>query len=129
MPVPVGYKAHPWRSHIPHISSRRGMEYVATYLYVGRLGEVHVVDSVHKVLCSDALTPEETAVQALDGVLASLDTVKFDVDLSVSRSGSNADVHYLPVAAVALFFDILFELSVPTRFLSARGYSQSEFFA
>lgn len=92
---------------------------MATYLYVRRLGKIHVVDGVHKVLCSDALTTEETAVQALDGVLASLDTVKFDVDLSVSRTGSNADVHYLPVAAVALFLDVLFEFSVPARFLSA----------
>jgi hypothetical protein len=76
----------------------------STYLYVRRLGEVHVVHSVHEVLCGDALTTEETAVQALDRVLAALDTVKFDV-------------HNLPVVAVALFFDVLFELLVPAGFL------------
>ena len=95
-----------------------------TYLYIRRLGEVHVVDSVHEVLRGDALASEEAAVQALDGVFAALDTVKFDVDLSISGTGSNTDVHNLPVAAVALFLDIFFELLVPSGLLSAKKQSQ-----
>ena len=91
----------------------------STYLYVRRLGEVHVVDSVHEVLRGDALTSEEAAVQALDGVFAALDTVKFDVDLSISGTGSNTDVHNLPIAVVALFLDVFFELLVPSGLLSA----------
>jgi hypothetical protein len=103
------------------ISVSRGCEdeSESTYLYVCCLGEVHVVDSVHEVLCGDALATEEAAVQALDGVFAALDTVKFDVDLSISGTGSNTDVHNLPVAAVALFLDIFFKLLVPSRRLSA----------
>ena len=96
----------------------------STYLYVRRLGEVHVVDSIHEVLRGDALASEEAAVQALDGVFAALDTVKFDVDLSISGTGSNTDVHNLPVAAVALFLDIFFELLVPSGLLSANRQSQ-----
>ena len=92
----------------------------STYLYIRRLGEVHVVDSVHEVLRGDALASEEAAVEALDGVFAALDTVKFDVDLSVSGTGSDTDVHDLPVAAVALFLDIFFELLVPSGLLSAK---------
>jgi hypothetical protein len=103
-------------------------ELPSTYLYIRRLGEIHVVHSVHEVLCGDALTTEETAVQALDRVLAALDTVKFDVDLAVSGTGSNTDVHNLPVVAVALFFDVLLELLVPAGFLSASLKSQSESF-
>lgn len=91
----------------------------STYLYVCCLGEVHIVDSVHEVLRGDALTTEEAAVQTLDGVFAALDTVKFDVDLSISGTGSNTDVHNLPVAAVALFLDVFFELLVPSGRLSA----------
>jgi hypothetical protein len=100
----------------------------SAYLYVRRLGEVHVVHSVHKVLCGDALATEETAVQALDRVLAALDTVKFDVDLAVSGTGSNTNVYNLPVVGVALFFDVLFKLLVPAGFLSASAQSQSESF-
>lgn len=90
-----------------------------TYLDVRGLGEVHVVDSVHEVLRGDALTTEEAAVEALDGVFAALNTVKFDVDLSISGTGSNTDVHNLPIAAVALFLDVFFELFVPSGRLSA----------
>ena len=97
--------------------------------YVRRLGEVHVVDSVDEVLRGDALASEEAAVQALDGVYAALDTVKFDVDLSVSGTRSNTDVHNLPVFVVALFLDVLFELLVPSGLLSASTISQFAIFA
>lgn len=99
-----------------------------TYLYVRCLREVHVVHSVHEVLRGDALTTEETAVQTLDGVLTALDTVELDVDLSVGRTGSDADVHDLAVAAVALLFDVLFELLVPTGLLSTKVLCQLEVF-
>jgi hypothetical protein len=92
----------------------------STYLYIRRLGEVHVVDSIHEVLRSDALATEEAAVEALDGVFAALDTVKFDVDLAISGTGSNTDVHNLPVAAVALLLDVFFEFLVPIGCLSAK---------
>jgi len=92
----------------------------STYLYIRRLGEVHVVNSVHEVLRSDALATEEAAVEALDGVFAALDTVKFDVDLAISGTGSNTDVHNLPIAAVALLLDVFFEFLVPIGCLSAK---------
>lgn len=64
---------------------------------------------------SDALAAEEATVQAFDGILAALDTVKLDVDLSVGGSGSNANVNDLPVAVATLFFDVFLELFVPAR--------------
>lgn len=76
-------------------------------------GEVHVVDGVHKVLCGDALAAEEATVEAFDGILAALDTVKLDVDLSVGGSGSDANVDDLPVATAAFFLDVFLELFVP----------------
>ena len=90
------------------------------------LREVHVVHSIDEVLCGDTLTSEEAAVKALDGVLAALDTVKLDVNLSISGAGSNTDVHYLPVVVVALFFDIFFELFVPSGLLGTSAWRQCE---
>jgi hypothetical protein len=89
-------------------------------LDVRRLGEVHVVDGVHEVLRSDALAAEEATVQAFDGILAALDTVKLDVDLAVGGSGSNANVDDLPVATATLFLDVFLELFVPARSQGAR---------
>ena len=102
------------------ISRMCGDKSESTYLYIRRLGEVHVVDSVHEILRGDALASEEAAVEALDGVFAALDTVKFDVDLAISGTGSNTNVHNLPVAAVALLLDVFFELLVPVGRLSAK---------
>jgi len=93
------------------------------------LREVHVVNSLHEVLRSDALATEETAVEALDGILAALDTVKLDVDLSISGTGSNTDVHNLPVVAVAFFLDVFLELLVPSGLLGANAESQFVIFA
>jgi hypothetical protein len=66
-------------------------------------------------LRSDALAAEEATVQALDGILAALDTVKLDVDLSVGGSGSNTNVDDLPVTTAALLLDVFLELFVPAR--------------
>jgi hypothetical protein len=71
-------------------------------------------------LRSDALAAEEATVEAFDGILAALDTVKLDVDLSVGRSGSNANVDDLPVATATLFLDIFLKLLVPARSQGAR---------
>ena len=84
-------------------------------LDVRRLGEVHVVDGVHKILRSDALATEEATVQAFDGVLASLNTVKLDVNFAVGGSRGNANVYDLPVATGTLLLDVFLELFVPAR--------------
>jgi hypothetical protein len=110
------------RSHL----LREGIMLFPRYSNRAGLREVHVVNGVHQILCGDALTSEEAAVKALDGVLAALDTVKLDVNLSISGAGSNTDVHYLPVVVVALFFDIFFELFVPSGLLSTSAWCQFE---
>jgi hypothetical protein len=66
-------------------------------------------------LRGDALAAEETTVEAFDGILAALDTVKLDVDLAVGGSGSNANVDDLPVATATFFLDVFLELLVPAR--------------
>jgi hypothetical protein len=71
-------------------------------------------------LRGDTLAAEEATVEAFDGILAALDTVKLDVDLSVGGSGSDANVDDLPVATAALFLDVFLELFVPARSQSAR---------
>jgi hypothetical protein len=63
----------------------------------------------------DTLTAEEATVEAFDGILAALDAVKLDVDLSIGGSGSDADVDDLPIATATLFLDVFLELFVPAR--------------
>lgn len=52
-------------------------------LDVGRLREIHVIDSFHHVLSRDHATTEVATVEATDSVLATLDAVELDVDLAI----------------------------------------------
>ena len=48
-----------------------------------RAGEQAAVDSVDDGLGRDLSTAEESSVQTLDGILATLDTVEFQVDVAL----------------------------------------------
>lgn len=87
--------------------------YLVTPLDIGRLREVHVIDSVHHILRRDHAAAEVTAIQAANSVLSALDTVELDVDFAIVVVESEADVHDHAVLLVALFSDILFELLLP----------------
>jgi hypothetical protein len=115
-------------SYAKSISDGSAEVHVGTYLCARRVGEVHVVHSIHKVLGGDALTTEEAAVEALDGILATLDSAELDIDFSVSGTGSDTNVYDLPVTAVAFFFNVFFKILVPIGLLSAEVSSQYEIF-
>lgn len=85
-----------------------------------RLWEVHVVNRLHDELSGDALAPEETAVQAFDGVLTTLELVKFDVDLSVGGARSDGNVNNFAVLVVAFVSNVFFELLIPAGCLSTK---------
>ena len=62
---------------------------------------------------SDALAAEEATVQALDGILAALDTVKLDVDLAFVGVEGDAEVDDDAVLALAFGFDVVLKFLLP----------------
>lgn len=75
--------------------------------------EETAVDSIHNRLSADLPTTEESPVEALDGVLTSLYTIKLEVDVTLSvRIKGNVD--NMTVFLLTFSFDIVFKLLDPS---------------
>ena len=87
--------------------------------------EQAAVDGVDDGLGADLAATEETAVEALDGVLTALHRRELEVDVAL-RVGVERDVHHVPVLALALILDVFLEFLDP-RFalLPVVGFSTS----
>jgi hypothetical protein len=77
------------------------------------LRKIHVVDRVNHILRRDHATAEPATIEAFDGILAALHTVKLDVDLAIVIVETEADMHDVAILVLALSFDIVFELLLP----------------
>ena len=82
-------------------------------LDVGRLWKVHGVDSVHHILGSEHAATEPTTIETLEGVLATLYTVKLDVDFAIIVVESQVEVDDFAVLLLALSLDVLLEVFRP----------------
>lgn len=74
-----------------------------------------MVDSVDHIVCSKHAAAEVATVEALVGVLATLDAVEFDVDFAVVVVEGEVDVYDFAVLVLALSLDILLEFLGPVR--------------
>jgi hypothetical protein len=75
--------------------------------------EKTAVDSVNNRLGTDLTSTKESSIQALDGVLASLYTIKLKVDVTLGV-GVKSNVDDVTIFLLTLGFDIVFELLYPS---------------
>ena len=75
-----------------------------------------MIDSFHHVLGSDRVTAEEAAIQTANGVLAALNTVELDVNLTIIVVEYEADVLDMTVLVFAFLLHVIFKVLLPVRF-------------
>ena len=75
-----------------------------------------MVHRINDVLRRDHAATEPASIQAADRILATLHTVKFDVDLAVVVVEAETDMHDVAVLVLAFFFDVAFEFFLPVWF-------------
>lgn len=86
----------------------------------GGLGEHGVVDGVDDGLGGEDLAAEQTAVEALEGIVAALEVFKFDVYLAfVAVVVGDGAVHHLPVLGRAFVLEVVSELLLPSLVFTA----------
>lgn len=86
----------------------RGCCAIGHTLNLRRLGEVHVVHSIHDILRTEHVAAVEAAIQALDCVLPALHAVELDIDLTVGAVEGDADMNDVTILFFALGLDVVF---------------------
>lgn len=89
-----------------------GQRAIISLLHRLRARKQTAVDSIHNRSRADHSSSEISAIKALDGILASLDTIKFKVDVSL-RVRIERDVDNVTIFLLSFCADIVFELLLP----------------
>ena len=74
--------------------------------------EEGAVNRVNNRLSADLPTTKESSIQPLYGILAPLNTIKFEVDVAL-RVGVKCDMNHVTILFFALGANIVFELFDP----------------
>lgn len=82
-------------------------------LQVGSLREVHVVDSIDNWRSRQRATVKIPAVKALEGIVASGNFGKFDIDFAIRAVTVDANVNDLAIFDAAFFLEVFFEILGP----------------
>jgi hypothetical protein len=84
-----------------------------SFVALNSFGEETAVDGINNWLCTDLSTTEESSVESLDGVLASLYTIKLQVYVTLSV-GIKSNVDNMTVFLFTFSFDVVLELLDPS---------------